>query len=294
MNKLKFYVRQWIPRFFLKRRVSTSLSDNQVYPNFCLKASHDMTVFSTFRMHPVYRAILEHVSSKHAQVYLNEILKYPEFSSHWESFKINDKWGSPKLKKYQGIGHISSTTLRYVKVLNDLRLNFKDLSNLKIAEIGVGYGGQCRIINSIYKPKKYTLVDIKPALMLAERYLDNYILHSAMEYKTMNELEPARYDLVISNYAFTELPRMIQDVYLKKIILHATSGYITYNENHMENFHSYTKEDLIKLIPGARIEPEVPLTAPGNCIIVWGSTNISILNPVLPGVTGVKKEFITA
>ncbi len=291
MNKLRFFIQQSISRFFLKRKVSTSLSDNQVYPNFCLKASHDMAVFSTFRQNPVYRSILEHVNQAHAQVYLNEILKYPEFASHWESFRKNDIWGSPRLTKYLGIGNISSSTLRYVKVLNDLRLNFRDLSNLKIAEIGVGYGGQCRIINSIYKPKKYTLVDIKPALMLAERYLDNYILHSTMEYKTMNELEPARYDLVISNYSFTELPRTIQDVYLKKIVLNAESGYITYNENKMKNFYSYKKEELIKIIPDARIEAEVPLTSPGNCLIVWGTVNKTILTAIQPEA---KKEFITA
>ena len=291
MNQLKFLIQQAIARLFLKRRVSTSLSDNQVYPNFCLKASNDMAVFSTFRLHPVYRSILEHVSPPHAQVYLNEILKYPELSAHWDAFKKNDEWGSPKLKKYHKIGPVSSTTLRYIKVLNDLRLSFGDLNNLKIAEIGVGYGGQCRIINSIYKPKKYTLVDIKPALMLAQRYLDNYILHSTMEYKTMNELEAARYDLVISNYAFTELPRVIQDVYLKRIMLNSASGYITYNENDMENFHSYKKEDLVKIIPGARIIDEVPLTAPGNCIIVWGTGVKSVLNSMQAETV---KELITA
>lgn len=291
MNKLLFYIRQGMAKFFLKRRVSTSLSDNMVYPNFCLKASHDMSVFSTFRLHPVYRSILEHVRSDHARSYLSEIIKYPEMSGHWDEFKRNDEWGSPKLHRYLGIGRISSTTLRYVKVLNDLRLNFNSLNDWKIAEIGVGYGGQCRIINSLYKPRKYTLVDIKPALMLAQRYLDNYILSSPVEYRTMNELEQSRYDLVISNYAFTELPRMVQNVYLKKIILNSAAGYITFNENDRKDFYSYKKEDLLRIIPGSRMEDEVPLTSSGNCLILWGTGDRNA-----PGnaQNGIKKDWITA
>ncbi len=98
---------------------------------------------------------------------------------------------------------------------------FKQLDNLNICEIGVGYGGQCRIINSVTSPNRYTLVDIQPALMLTQRYLDNYILSSIVTYKTMNELEIQKYDLVLSNYAFSELPRSVQDVYLNKIILNS-------------------------------------------------------------------------
>jgi hypothetical protein len=284
MNTIKQLLYQlWASKSILKARVSTSLSDNQIYPNFCLKASNNMAVFASFRQNPVYRQILEHVSPEHAKEYLSEINKYPDLLKNIDLFKQNDLWGAPRLHTYDKIGKISSTTLRYIKVLNDLRINFGDLNNSKICEIGVGYGGQCRIINSLYKPKKYCLVDIKPALLLTQRYLDNFVLNSSIEYKTMNELEPAKYDLVISNYAFTELPRVVQDVYLKRIILHSANGYITYNENTMDNFNSYKKEDLLKIIPNSRIIDEVPLTAKGNCIIVWNSENKAVLNSVSNG-----------
>jgi phospholipid N-methyltransferase len=141
---------------------------------------------------------------------------------------------------------------------------------LNICEIGVGYGGQCRIINSVTSPDKYTLVDIKPALSLTQRYLDNYILNSVVRYKTMNELEIQNYDLVISNYAFSELPRSIQDVYLSKIILNSKKGYITFNEISPGYFNSYKREELIDIIPNSLIIEEKPLTHPKNCIIVWG------------------------
>jgi hypothetical protein len=91
-----------------------------------------------------------------------------------------------------------------------------------------------------------------------------------MNYKTMNELKKQNYDLVISNYAFTELRREIQDVYLEKIILPSCRGYISYNEITPEYFRSYNRDELIKIIPNSHIVEEAPLTHPKNCIIVWG------------------------
>lgn len=253
----------------LIKRFSTSYSDNQIYPNFCLKASVDLKVFSNFRRSDIYKQILEHVTYELGEAYIREI---PDsLLVNIESFKKNDEWGNPELFEYPQIGKISSTTLRYVKVLGDLLSFFNSLEGLSICEIGVGYGGQCRIINSIASPNKYTLVDIKPALMLTQRYLDNYILNSTIKYMTMNELENQKYDLVISNYAFTELPRSIQDVYLKKIILNSKRGYITYNDINPANFNSYKKDELLKIIPNSQIIDEKPLTHPKNCIIVWGA-----------------------
>lgn len=252
-------------------RLSTSISDNETYPDFCAKASIDANLFSNFRRNKYYGKILEHISRELGQCYIDEIIKLDnDFLEKIELYKLNDKCGNPVLFEYPNIGAISSTTLRYIKVLGDLKLHFKGLDHLKICEIGVGYGGQCRIINSIFSPTEYLLVDIKPALMLCQRYLDNYIINSVLKFITMNELKISEYDLVISNYAFTELTREIQDVYLKKIILNSKKGYITYNDISPANYRSYKKEELLKIIPNSRIIEEIPLTHERNCIIIWG------------------------
>ena len=81
------------------------------------------------------------------------------------------------------------------------------------------------------------------------------------------------YDLVLSNYAFTELPRSVQDIYLNKVILRSKRGYITYNETTPSEFNSYKSSELIEIISGSRIFKEEPLTHPKNCIIVWGEDN---------------------
>jgi putative sugar O-methyltransferase len=254
----------------IPRRISTSISDNQAYPQVCLQASNDYRAFNNFRRNSIYNQILEHVSEEQGQEYLDLISKDPDVLNTIDRFKSNDDYGNPRMYEYPPIGMISATTLRYIKVLVDLKINFETLDNLNLCEIGVGYGGQCRIINAYFKPATYCLVDIQPALALAQRFLDNYTLHSILTYKTMNELGLGDYDLVISNYAFTELPRTVQDVYLSKVILRSRRGYINYNEITPVEFNSYKASELVRIIPGSTIIKEEPLSHPKNCIIVWG------------------------
>lgn len=254
----------------LPERISTSLSDNQAYPQVCLQASNDYRLFNNFRRNSIYNHILEHVSEEQGREYLKLISKDADVLNAIDSFKANDDYGNPRMYEYPPIGMISATTLRYIKVLVDLKTNFRTLDNLNLCEIGVGYGGQCRIINAYFKPATYCLVDIQPALALTQRFLDNYALHSILTYKTMNELGPEDYDLLISSYAFTELPRTIQDVYLRKVILRSRRGYINYNEITPAEFNSYKANQLVRIIHGSTIIKEEPLTHPKNCIIVWG------------------------
>lgn len=251
-------------------RILTSLSDNRAYSNICLNASNDYRYFKDFRRNKVYNKILEHVSEQQGKEYLDIIKEHTDIFSKMDAFTENDKYGKPRVFHYPSVGKISPTTLRYIKVLTDLKALFGTMDNLNIVEIGAGYGGQCRIINSYFKPNSYCLIDIKPALMLAKRFLDHYIIHSPLIYKTMNELQEKEYDLLISNYAFTELSRPIQDIYLKKCILCSKMGYITYNEIAPPEFKSYKKEELINIIPHSEIRDEIPLMHPNNCIIVWG------------------------
>jgi len=277
MVALKKTVKNLLPFYSVKKvkqqengELKTSMSDDDKYPDFCLKAANDLSVFANFRQNEIYRRILEHVDAKAGERYLEEILKTrPDLINEIDKIKANDLYGNPSLFEYKTVGNISPTTLRYTKVLADILNHVGSLHGLKIAEIGVGYGGQCRIINALNQPEAYTLVDIKPALLLAKRYLDGYTLSSVINYKTMDELKKEPYDLVISNYAFTELRRDIQDVYLDKIILNSKYGYITYNDLTPEEFRSYKLDELLKIIPNSKIMAEKPLTNKKNCIIFW-------------------------
>lgn len=268
---IKFYKKIRLFKYG-EMRVATSISDNQVYPDFCAKASLNSKAFKSFRREYIYNRILEHATETDGKLYIKKIERNTTnllSEDNIINFKKNDLWGNPRVYNYEKIGLISPSTLRYINVLEDLIRLKKTIDGSKICEIGVGYGGQCRIINAIFKPKKYTLIDLKPVLMLTQTYLDKYALNSIIEYKTMNELKPKTYDLVISNYAFSELPRNIQDIYLKKVILNSKQGYITYNEISPDYFKSYSKEELLKIIPNSKIIEEDPKTSERNCIITW-------------------------
>jgi hypothetical protein len=270
-------MRKWIARILPRAkaqrdeiRISTSLSDNQAYPQVCLDAANDYRVFNEFRRHPVYNAILEHVSESQGAEYLELLARDPDLLREIGTFRANDRHGNPRVFDYPGIGAVSPTTLRYVKVLADLRRLFGPLDGLNVCEVGVGYGGQCRIVNAWFAPASYTLVDIQPALALAQRFLDHFGLDTRLVYRTMNELAPADYDLLISNYALTEMPRAIQEIYIRKVVSRSTRGYVTYNEITPPEFRSFKAPELVERIPGAHVLPEEPLTHPRNCVLVWG------------------------
>ena len=76
-----------------------------------------------------------------------------------------------------------------------------------------------------------------------------------------------RYD----NHTITELTRTVQKVYLDKLIKNAKAGYITWNALSYKELDGYSVQELLERIPGARVIDEIPLTAEGNCIIVWGT-----------------------
>ncbi|WP_256325593.1 putative sugar O-methyltransferase, partial [Helicobacter sp. CLO-3] len=175
-------------------------------------------------------------------------------------------------KRYFGVGKISPSTLRYIKVLSDLMLHFGDLNNLKICEIGVGYGGQARIIMSKFNVQSYTFVDLQSALDLSKKYLSCYedLNQEKLLFANLDALNTSDYDLVISNYAFSELSKDIQDLYLEKIINNATHGYITYNDISGPSLGSYKIENYKDIIhKNIQILEEKPLTHPLNRIVVW-------------------------
>lgn len=257
------------------RILNTSLSDNGDYPQFCLKASLDDEIFKNFKRYKVYNEILEHVGYDLGLKYYDEIKKLDVSllkDNLITEFKKNDKVGNPILFNFNEIENISGSTLRYIHVLAKLKQLFGSLNNKKICEIGVGYGGQCRILSSFFKLKSYTLIDLKPVLGLAQKYLDNYPLNTVIEYKTMNELSyDKEYDLVISNYAFSEISKEFQKIYLDKVIKKSKSGFMIMNQIAPDGFEQYSQDELLNAIPNSQIIKEIPLTYHSNYIIAWGT-----------------------
>jgi putative sugar O-methyltransferase len=249
-----------------------SISDTDNYKSICINAAENDEIFKNFKSNYHYNGILEHVNKEQGQLYLNYIEKnFPNFVDYLDKFKKNDLYGGSKLSNYN-IGYISPSTLRYIKVFSDLNKLFGDLSEKKIIEIGVGYGGQCLIINQIFSPKEYALLDLNEALMLSEKYLKiNEVSHKIIKIEELENLEE-EYDLVISNYAYSELDKSLQDLYYEKIIKNSKNGYFTLNFiSDIFKIESYNKEDLLKKFSDKNFKllEENPNTYEDNIILYF-------------------------
>lgn len=255
---------------------NSSISEAERYPLVCYLASKDERIFSSFRQNRFYTRVLEHVTREQGRQYLDLISEYGLLTPEdWLNFCRNDSYGSPVQFSYSISGMsliISPTTIRYAKVLCDIMTMFDTGSIKSIAEIGIGYGGQCRLIRSKIPEAVYTLVDLPEVIGLAEKYLTRYEeCRKNIRYVDGGHIyTDDSYDFVMSNYAFSELRRDIQDIYLDKIILKSKRGYITYNPLSHDSLDGYSDDELIAKIPGASRIDEKPLTCEGNCIIVWG------------------------
>ena len=112
---------------------------------------------------------------------------------------------------------------------------------------------------------------------LIEKYLEHHLLNSSYETKTINQLQSNKqFDLVISNYAFSEVPPQTQLSYIKKILSKSKNGYLTMNsgkENSTIKKH-LSLEEIKNYIKDIKILEEEPNTSEGNYIIIWGNTKI--------------------
>lgn len=236
----------------------TSCSDNGTYPDFCLKASSQENIFNCFRRHPVYTQVVETVPRKGGKDYLKLALKFnPKITKHLDKFATSERIGSPKTYKYRtsflGKNYtFSPTTLRYVLVLSQLVHFFGDLNNFNIVEIGVGYGGLCKVIADLFPSAKYTLVDLPEALSLSQKFLTHFDVKNVQYLDATHIPTQISYDLCISNYAFSELSRDIQDLYFQNILKNSKCGYMLCNfKTHTWQNEQYKETELLELLKGS-------------------------------------------
>jgi putative sugar O-methyltransferase len=251
--------------------VKTSNTDKTDYVKSCEDA---IVNFDTFKRDPRYRVVLEHVDFPLSVGYLNEIKKNnPELISNFDKFRTNDLYGSPTLETYGEHGEFSPSTFRYIKVLGDLKNLYGDLTGMKIVEIGGGYGGQCKTICDLFDVS-YMMVDLKESNDLARLYLSKFDIHPTFidAHEFMEHPQDVESDLLISNYAFSECHKPIQNVYIDGLIKNATRGYITYNRNGGDEL-IYSVEKVTEMCKNLNIItiPEVPSTSKLGCIAVWDS-----------------------
>jgi hypothetical protein len=244
--------------------MSTSISDYTAFKQACLTAD-----LNTFKQHSDIVPIFEHTSAEQGEAYLQIIReRYPLLLAALPRLVVNDEIGSANRCIDVEGSSVSPSTLRYVKVLGDL-IYAGLASGDAIVEIGGGYGGQALVIRNKILWQSYTIFDLPEAGSLQERYLAEHDL-TVEHGELFVGSRVTEWDFCISNYAFSECNKQMQDWYLEHVILKSKAGYMTCNFISSQfGVDSYSQEQLLSLIPNSWLEAENPLTSPANVVIRW-------------------------
>jgi len=247
----------------------SSISHRSEYLEVCKGAVIEPSVFSKYKFNREYRAILEHVTRKQGDEYLKTFLGNSAILQTLRKVSKKEVGGGYKYS-FDSLGKVSPTQLRYSKILQDLEFLFGTLNGLSIAEIGVGNGGQAIQILTHFQVGSYHLIDLPDVEQLAQKNVSHHGLSERISINSESKQLANKPDLVISNYAFSELSREIQIQYFEEFIRSCPRGYFLYNDIAIEFENTLRAEDFSARIPGAEIFKEVPNTFPRNVLVAWG------------------------
>jgi hypothetical protein len=204
-----------------------------------------------FKRHCDFTYMLEHVSHEFGLQYKKLIEN--EFNSNIENYtdliKINDSIGNPSIYDIEGF-HISPSNLRYIYhalLIKSKIENWYNKNDIKIIEIGGGYGGLCFYLKNIMKNHKlnYSIIDLPNVTQLQKYYFNKTDLDidiiSCFDIDKINE----NYDLVISNYCISEIEMNNRLEYLNKLTNKCSKKFYTWNSTSFEglNLEEYIIED---------------------------------------------------
>jgi putative sugar O-methyltransferase len=269
-------------RLLRKSKFSTtqkSDSDSTSYTDFVSSVVRNDKKLDKFRKAHSYRMILEHVDFTLGNEYLNRLKPSSiTFYLNDSTLKNLSKVGSPRVYYYPQLGWISPTVIRYLYVNQMIEDLFSKKGISKVGEIGVGFGGQFAITSKSFQLTEYSLYDLPVVLALSEKTLGKANLYNgSFKKQAIDPVVSNSYDLVISNYAFSELPAEVQRDYISKIFKNTSCGYLTMNSGRSDvTGRSHGKMSLVEIqeaIPGCEVLEEDPKTGPDNYIIVWGHQN---------------------
>lgn len=256
--------------------VSASDSESTDYSSFVKLVTTNEKKFKSFRSNFYYRQILEHVDFQLGLKYFNLLTeKSKSMLINYSEIVALSSIGSPRRYCYPKLGLISPTVIRYQYVSQELNRLFGDSLGTNIAEIGVGFGGQFVVLEKNFKVNSYAIFDLPHVINLTHKVVR---VTGAPEKKIIDcdidqpKLEQC--DLVISNYAFSELPKEIQAGYIEGVLKNSRRGYLIMNSGRTDfsgrSSGKYSLKELKKLLPEFEVLPETPLTGPDNYVIVWG------------------------
>jgi hypothetical protein len=117
----------------------------------------------------------------------------------------------------------------------------------------------------------YFIHDLQAVESLTLKFISQHNVKFSLKLSSRITTFPDKYDLFISNYAFSELDRPLQEEILAKIISKSANGFMLLNVLGEQTYLSMKYEEMLKRIPRAELLEEIPNTAPGNALLIWKS-----------------------
>ena len=244
--------------------------DYSLYQGACKVLATNNDYFPHFKSAGFYTLILEHCTYEHGLEYLKAIQEYfniPEAECiHYSS--LNDAIGNTLLFSYSPQLKCSPSSLRYIfhshVILSYMKKS--NLDNLRIVEVGGGYGGLLLAI-LIFAEKfgitirEYNIVDLKEANMIQQKFLSCYQVPAP--YKLW-DADTFGQDIVgddlffISNYCFSEIDPQLAKQYTEHLLPKCSHGFLVWN---MRPFESFGKN--------VELEPEIPAIGNEDNLFVY-------------------------
>lgn len=227
------------------------------YLAICKAAVEDDHIFDNFRNTEDYTAVCEHTSEEIGRNCYTEIVK----SNRWLLLideLYSDRVGNPKRIYKFGKYLCPASTMQYVWQISNIISKIGSLTDLTICEIGAGYGGLCRVIKQLFDVRSYDIIDLSDVLPLQEKYLNRFNIEADL-FTSDSYRKDKQYDLVISNYALSEVREPMQSQYMNDIVLKARHGYITANR----------EMDLSEVLNNWQKLSDIKGESPENFILQW-------------------------
>lgn len=204
---------------------------------------------NSFKTHPDYTYMLEHVSFEQGTLYKAYIEKDTTLSSDdiRQFCMLNDSVGSPSRMMFDGGLICSPTSLRYIWQAYIILTYFKRLTGdepIDIVELGGGYGGLCLAIHT-FAPhlqvniRSYTIIDLDAPNRLQEKYLAGFPMTFPVSFVRANTYGASisgTSNYFISNYCFSEIDNANQNNYIQTLFPKIIHGFMAWNHIPIYNF----------------------------------------------------------
>ena len=246
------------------------LADSKIssdYNNIVNEALVNENCFTNFKSDPRYTSIVGMSRIWQAHVWMDNIKKnHSDFYNKIGVFLQNDKYGSPKLWRSDDGVLISPNTLRLINSLIEIEswFGFKE-TPIRIAELGVGYGGLSFILNSYYNIVSYSLLDLPNVYRLADKYLN------LLGINKHNDSFIENTDLFISEWCLSEFDDQDILMFYNKYVLKSKNVYLQMNLHDEERKSRFL--NMISVDFDIEVKNEYPKTEWDNYVIFGKNRN---------------------